>query len=119
MPDIVASQEFINLVNEFSPSYIVNIGGQSLLIDACSSIVSVLNINTVASDITMTEATALMIGRQPVRAVADFLSLINKTTDYIILRCFSFDIKKVIALIPEINYIFQRTVSFLSLSENA
>lgn len=94
MPDIVASQEFINLVNEFSPSYIVNIGGQSLLIDACSSIVPVLNINTVASDITMTEATALMIGRQPVRADADFLSLINKTTDYIIPGCFSFDIKK-------------------------
>lgn len=119
MPDIVASQEFINLVNEFSPSYIVNIGGQSLLIDACSSIVPVLNINTVASDITMTEATALMIGRQPVRADADFLSLINKTTNYIIPGCFSFDIKKVIALIPEINYIFQRTVSFLSLSESS
>ena len=93
MPNIYNSQEFINFVRHNKPAYIINIGSESLLMDACSKIVPVLDITTVPSDIAKTEATALAIGRDIKPDDEHLLNLIEKSTDYIIKGRFTSSLK--------------------------
>lgn len=79
MPNINSCNDFISFVQKNKPNYIVNIGGNSLLIDLCNEIVPVLNINTVPSALANTNAYVQAIGRK-LRDTDDvFLSYINKT----------------------------------------
>ena len=94
MPNIFNSKEFIQFIKRHKPSYIVNIGSESLLIDTCSKLVPVLNISTVASDLTMTEATASVIGRKYNSSDNQLLSILGKSVDYLITGRFTFSLKE-------------------------
>ena len=93
MPNIYNSQEFIEFVRKNRSYYIVNIGVESLLIDACSKIVPVVDITLGPSDISKTEATALVIGRDIKPSDNKFLNMVGKSTDYIIKGRFTSSLK--------------------------
>ena len=94
MPNVFNAQEFINFVRKYKPSYIVNIGDCSLLIDACSKVVPVIDINTVPSGLGMSESTAIVIGRELKDSDSRFLEKLGKTTDYIIRGRFTSSLKE-------------------------
>lgn len=57
-PNRDAGELIVEFVKNYRPAYIVNIGGNSLMMDVCAKLVPVLNVNTVPSNITYTHATA-------------------------------------------------------------
>lgn len=97
MPNIENSKEFLDFVIKYKPLYIVNIGGNSLLIDICNKAVPVININTVPSELTCTKATVQVIGRQLTKEDENLLSLINKTKKDVMVGRFTSSLK------PQIN----------------
>lgn len=64
MPNVQGTQMFLEYLEELRPSYIVNVGGESLTLDCAAKIVPVLNINTVPSTIVPSLATKQVIGRK-------------------------------------------------------
>lgn len=97
MPNIENSKEFLDFVIKYKPFYIVNIGGNSLLMDICSKVVPVMNINTVPSSLTCTNANVQVIGRQLRKEEEDLLALFGKTKDNVIVGRFTSSLK------PQIN----------------
>lgn len=97
MPNIENSKEFLDFVIKYKPFYIVNIGGNSLLIDICSRVVPVININTVPSGLTCTKAAVQVIGRQLTEKEENLLALLGKTKENIIVGRFTSSLK------PQIN----------------
>lgn len=89
MPNVQDVQGFLEIIEECKPAYIVNIGGDSLLLDACSRLVPVLNVNTVASEIARTKATAQVIGRKVEEQEREFLRLLGKSADEVIVGRFT------------------------------
>lgn len=84
MPNIENSKEFVVFVQKYKPAYIVNIGGNSLLLDLCSEIVPVLNINTVPSGLACTNATVQVLGRKLKESDNTFLGYLDKTGENVI-----------------------------------
>ncbi len=93
MPNIENSKEFLNFVIKYKPLYIVNIGGNSMLIDICSKAVPVININTVPSGLTCTKATVQVIGRQLTKKDENLLALLGKTKENVIVGRFTSSLK--------------------------
>ena len=83
MPNIESSRELIHFVQKYKPEYIVNVGGNSLLMDLCNEIIPVLNINTV-STLVCTDAYIQSIGRKLNLNEEELLKYMNKTKDNII-----------------------------------
>lgn len=94
MPNVLNGNELIQFIYKYKPGYIVNIGGQSLLADTCAKVVPVLNINTVPSNITLTEATAQMTGKVLTEEDILLLSLLGKTQEDVIYGRFTSSLKK-------------------------
>ncbi len=97
MPNIENSREFLEFVIKYKPLYIVNIGGNSLLMDICSKVVPVININTVPSSLTCTKATVQVIGRQLTKKEENLLALLGKTKENVIVGRFTSSLK------PQVN----------------
>ena len=93
MPNLNAAQEFFDFIKKYKPSYIVNIGGNSLLMDACNQIVPVLNINTVPSSVAKTEACMQVMGRELTHEAEDLLSILGKCKDDVIMGRFTWSLK--------------------------
>lgn len=79
MPNQANSQEFIHFVRQYAPYCIINIGSESLLTDACSKIVPVLDVNTVPSGIARTKATMQVVGKKVTKQDNDLLQYIGKS----------------------------------------
>jgi glycosyltransferase involved in cell wall biosynthesis len=94
MPNVSDAQEFIDFLKAHKPSYIVNIGGESLLADACAELVPVLNINTVPSGIARTEATMQVSGRKITPQDAELLRYVHKSEEDVMLGRFTSSLKK-------------------------
>jgi glycosyltransferase involved in cell wall biosynthesis len=92
MPNLPDAEGFFCFVEKYKPEYIVNIGGSSLLIDTCSKLVPVLNINTVTS-ITRTEATVQALGRKVTEEDEELLKLLGKSKEDVIEGRFTFSLK--------------------------
>lgn len=93
MPNVLNGNEFIQFVRKYKPGFIVNIGGLSLLADACAELVPVININTVPSEITETEATAQTVGNDITDEDIQLLKFIGKTRDDVIKGRFTSSLK--------------------------
>lgn len=93
MPNVDAAQDFFNFVKKYKPSYIVNIGGDSLLIDACSKMVPVLNINTVPSKVAKTESTVQVLGRELTCEDEKLLAILGKKKADVITGRFTWSLK--------------------------
>lgn len=94
MPNIDNSKEFISYLKMVKPAYIVNIGGESLLVDMSSKLVPVLNINTVPSDIDRTESTMQAMGRGVTKEDEEVLKIIEKSKDDVIVGRFTSSLKE-------------------------
>lgn len=94
MPNVMNGNEFIQFVRKYKPGFIVNIGGESLLADACAELVPVLNINTVPSEIAETEATAQMTGKAITEEDIQLLEYIGKTKADVIQGRFTSSLKQ-------------------------
>lgn len=95
MPRKADSQVFIEFVKKHKPQYIVNIGGSSLLIDTCSNIVPVININTVPSSIARTESTIQVTGKNILtKEDESLLKILRKTKDDVIIGRFTSSLKQ-------------------------
>lgn len=94
MPNVLNGNELIQFIHKYKPGYIVNIGGQSLLADACSQVLPVLNVNTVPSKIACSETTAQMTGRILTDEDIELLELIGKKQEDVIHGRFTSSIKR-------------------------
>lgn len=83
MPNIENSQEFVNYIQKYRPEYIVNVGGNSLLMDLCNNIVPVLNVNTITR-LVCTDAYIQNIGRKLSLDDETLLKHMNKTKENVI-----------------------------------
>lgn len=61
-PNVESGRMLCDFVKKYKPEYIVNIGNYSLMVEQCASIVPVLNIGTVPSQIAMSAATMQAVG---------------------------------------------------------
>lgn len=92
-PNIQAGQLMVEFVNNYKPSYIVNIGGGSLMLDVCAQMVPVLNVNTVPSNITYTHAAAQAVGKVSEENPEELLSMLGKNMDSVIFGRFTSSLK--------------------------
>lgn len=94
MPNIENTMELIEFIQKYKPAYIVNIGGSSLAVDACSQLVPTININTVPSGITSIETTMQVIGRKLQEQDEHLLKMLGKTAEDVIVGRFTWSLKK-------------------------
>lgn len=93
MPNIENCSEFIDFISKYKPSYIVNIGGNSLLVDLCNEFIPVLNVNTVFSSLSYSKAFIQTIGKTLDTNDINFLHHMNKNIDNVIEGRFTFWLK--------------------------
>ena len=84
MPNKQGTQLFLEYLNELRPSYIVNVGGESLTLDCAARLIPVLNINTVPSTIVPSLATKQVIGRKINKEDCSFLNCLGLQQDSVI-----------------------------------
>lgn len=94
MPEVSGAQELIFLVREKKPSYIVNIGGNSLVTDLLSEMVPVLTIATVFSGLATTRSQYQMIGRPLRKQDRNVLAFRGKPPEHVISGRFTFALKE-------------------------
>lgn len=92
-PSMEMGEMLLEFINGYKPSYIVNVGGASLMLDVCSKAVPILNVNTVPSNITYTHATAQVVGKISEEKPEILLKIIGKTKDSIIQGRFTSSLK--------------------------
>lgn len=85
-PNVETTELLCDYVEKLKPSYIINIGKESLMIEQLRRLVPVLNINTVPSQIAMSSATVQMVGESMVidDSVKELLSILNRNENNII-----------------------------------
>lgn len=93
MPDAQNAELFYQYVRELKPSYIVNIGANSLMVDGCTAMIPVLNINTVAAEVACTHATRQVMGRPVTREDKSLLRCIGKSAEDVLVGRFTFELK--------------------------
>lgn len=94
MPEVSGAQELIFLVREQKPSYIINIGGNSLVTDLLSEIVPVLTIATVFSGLATTRSQYQMIGRPLQESDRKILAFRGRSPEHVISGRFTFALKE-------------------------
>lgn len=94
MPAASGAQELIFLVREKKPSYLVNIGGNSLVTDLLSEMVPVLTIATVFSGLATTRSQYQMIGRSLQEQDRNVLAFRGKPPEHVISGRFTFALKE-------------------------
>lgn len=93
-PNIEAGKLLVEFVKKYKPSYIVNIGGNSLMVDVCANVVPVLNVNTVPSNISCTHATAQVVGKVSESNPDELLKIVGKDMKSVIFGRFTWSLKK-------------------------
>lgn len=93
MPDMENAEIFFSYVRKLKPAYIVNIGGDSLMLDGCAKMVPVLNINTVPSGISCTQAAKQVLGRPVCAKDERLLQCLGKTSEDVIAGRFTSSLK--------------------------
>ncbi len=92
-PNLQAGYLMAEFVRDYKPLYIVNIGGNSLMLDVCAQMVPVLNVNTVPSNITCTHATAQAVGKISEENPEKLLNILGKNMDSVIFGRFTSSLK--------------------------
>lgn len=83
MPNIDAIRMFLSTVNKLKPGFIINVGGNSLLADACSKLVPTL-CYSLGNSICYSHANAQYIGRLPQHTDINLLSILKRDISCII-----------------------------------
>jgi hypothetical protein len=94
MPNISDSMVLFDFVKKYKPKFIMNIGGGSLAVDACSKLVPVLNVNTVPSDITTTKSTVQVTSAELSDEKKELLKILGKTPEDVIIGRFTWSLKE-------------------------
>lgn len=93
MPADNEINNILNIIKEYKPYFILNIGGESVVADICSKIVPVMVVSTVPSGLPLTESQFHDIGRKLTDGDLNYLNMFGFTKDNIIESVFTFDFK--------------------------
>lgn len=83
----------LSLVDQYKPSFILNIGGNSMITDLCSRIVPTLTLSTVPSGLTTTNGTFQIIGHTLTTSETSFLNLFDQSPEQVIEGLFTSSFK--------------------------
>ncbi len=94
MPNDMEIGNIIDFVRKVSPSLIVHIGGESMVMDLCDKLVPGMVINTVHSKLTRTESAYQLIGRNITEQEKNILCKIGKSEKHVIECRFTFALRE-------------------------
>ncbi|MBO5388803.1 MAG: glycosyltransferase [Lachnospiraceae bacterium] len=90
MPQVNIIRDILNVIKTEKPYFILTIGGNSIVSDLCSKIVSTLSLATVFSGRTVTKGTFQVIGREKNQSDIDWLKKNHLPDDHILESLFTF-----------------------------